>query len=121
MGKIIKIAIPISIIIFSIIIMSIVQFGNDELTNGLTGDSRIIREESIDVITVDNIMEEFHELHTVKMSSTSIFDIYYTEKDAELFRTKAMDPENGVKLEFNNKNSEFYQKNICFIILNFLK
>ena len=109
MGKIIKIAIPISIIIFSIIIMSIVQFGNDELTNGLTGDSRIIREESIDVITVDNIMEEFHELHTVKMSSTSIFDIYYTEKDAELFRTKAMDPENGVKLEFNNKNSEFYQ------------
>tara|TARA_B110000467_G_C18256425_1_gene443635 strand:- start:63 stop:983 length:921 start_codon:yes stop_codon:yes gene_type:complete len=109
MDKIIKITIPVTIIIFSIIIMSTVQFGDDELTNAVTIDSKIIRNESSDVITVDKIIEEYHELHTVKMSSTSIFDIYYTEKDAELFRTQAISPENGVKLEFNNKSSEFYQ------------
>ena len=109
MDKIIKITIPVTIIIFSIIIMSTVQFGDDELTNSVTIDSKIIRNESSDVITVDKIIEEYHELHTVKMSSTSIFDIYYTEKDAELFRTQAISPENGVKLEFNNKSSEFYQ------------
>ena len=85
---------PIVIVIFSITIMSIIQFEDEELNK---------------IITFENIMEEYYEMHIVKMSSTSIFDIYYTEKDAELFRTKAIAPENGAKLEFNNKNSEFYQ------------
>ena len=94
MNKISKIIMPIVIVIFSITIMSIIQFEDEELNK---------------IITFENIMEEYYEMHIVKMSSTSIFDIYYTEKDAELFRTKAIAPENGAKLEFNNKNSEFYQ------------
>jgi hypothetical protein len=94
MNTIVKITIPITIIIFSVTIMSVIQFEDNE---------------SINKITVENILKEYYKLHTVKMSSTSIFDIYYTENDAELFRTKTIDPEKGVKLEFNNKNSEFYQ------------
>ena len=94
MNTIVKITTPITIIIFSVTIMSVIQFEDNE---------------SINKITVENILKEYYKLHTVKMSSTSIFDIYYTENDAELFRTKTIDPEKGVKLEFNNKNSEFYQ------------
>ena len=94
MDKKIKITIPVIGIIFLFIIISSIQFENKELTNA---------------ITVEKIMEEYYKLHTVKMGTYEIFDIYYTEKDAELFKTKSIDPEKGAKFEFNDKNSKFYQ------------
>ena len=94
MDKKIKITIPVIGIIFLFIIISSIQFENKELTNA---------------ITVEKIMEEYYKLHTVKMGTYEIFDIYYTEKDAELFKTKSIDPEKGTKFEFNDKNSKFYQ------------
>ena len=94
MDKKIKITIPVIGIIFLFIIISSIQFENKELTNA---------------VTVEKIMEEYYKLHTVKMGTYEIFDIYYTEKDAELFKTKSIDPEKGTKFEFNDKNSKFYQ------------
>ena len=94
MDKKIKITIPVIGIIFLFIIISSIQFENKELTNA---------------ITVEKIMEEYYKLHTVKMGTYEIFDIYYTEKDADLFKTKSIDPEKGAKFEFNDKNSKFYQ------------
>ena len=90
-------------------IISLVQFEDNELTKSMINYNEITNNELTNVITVENIMEEYYKFHIVKMGTYDIFDIYYTEKDSELFKTKSIDPEKGAKFEFNNKNSKFYQ------------
>ena len=90
-------------------IISLVQFEDNELTKSMINYNEITNNELTNVITVENIMEEYYKFHIVKMGTYDIFDIYYTEKDAELFKTKSIDPEKGAKFEFNDKNSKFYQ------------
>ena len=89
--------------------ISLVQFEDNELTKSMINYNEITNNELTNVITVENIMEEYYKFHIVKIGTYDIFDIYYTEKDAELFKTKSIDPEKGAKFEFNDKNSKFYQ------------
>ena len=109
MDKKVKIIIFIIGIIFLFGIISLVQFEDNELTKSMINYNEITNNELTNVITVENIMEEYYKFHIVKIGTYDIFDIYYTEKDAELFKTKSIDPEKGAKFEFNDKNSKFYQ------------
>ena len=109
MDKKVKIIIFIIGIIFLFGIISLVQFEDNELTKSMINYNEITNNELTNVITVENIMEEYYKFHIVKMGTYDIFDIYYTEKDSELFKTKSIDPEKGAKFEFNDKNSKFYQ------------